>query len=80
MPNYVMFDLRLFEYSIDPVKCEMDRAVYDTLIFCSETAIETNRTEVIRKWYGTDMGETGEEEDTNSLSVILHWLNTPTQK
>ena len=80
MSNYVIFTLRRIEYSIAPVKSEMDRGVHETLIFGSETAIETNETEVIRKWCWTDMEEMGEEEYTNSLSVILHWLNTPTQK
>jgi hypothetical protein len=46
----VMFALRGLEYSIAPVKCEMDRGVYVTLIFGSETAIETNKMEVIWKW------------------------------
>ena len=63
MPNYVMFDLRLFEYSIDPVKCEMDRGHNDTLILGSETAIETNETEVIRKWHGSDTRDTGLNRD-----------------
>ena len=37
------------------MKYEMDRRVYDALILGSETAIETNKTEVKRKvcdWYG----------------------------
>ena len=46
MPNNTMFDLRCFEYSIAPVKSEMDRGVYETLLFGSETVIETNKTEV----------------------------------
>ena len=44
-----MLALSCFEYSIAPVKSEMDRGVHETLIFGSETAIETKETEVIRE-------------------------------
>jgi len=44
-----MFTLRCFEYSIAPVKSEMDRGEYVTLVFRSETAIETKETDVVRK-------------------------------
>ena len=54
-----MFTLRCFEYSIAPVKIELDRGVHETLIFGSETAIDTNKTEVIREWYGSDTRDTG---------------------
>jgi len=47
--NYKRCCYKRFEYSIAPVKCEMELGAYDTLIFGSETAIETNKTEVIRK-------------------------------
>jgi len=54
-----MFTLRCFEYSIAPVKCEIDRGEFVTLIFGIETAIETKETEVIREWYGSDTRDTG---------------------
>jgi len=72
-----MFSLRDFEYSIAPMKWEMDREVYDTLILDSETVIETNKTGMIRKWYRPD---TDEGEGTKSTSAILSWLNVQTQK
>ena len=38
-----MFSWCGFEYSIDPVKGEMDLGVYDPLIFGIKTAIESNK-------------------------------------
>jgi len=38
-----MFALRFFEYSIAPVKCEMDRGEHDTLIFGSDTALKQKK-------------------------------------
>ena len=52
-----MFALRYFEYSIAPVKCEMDRGEHDTLIFGSDTATETKITELIQNRYGNDTGK-----------------------
>jgi uncharacterized protein YlaN (UPF0358 family) len=54
-----MFVSEGFEYSTVPMTCEINREVYDTRIFGIETAIETNKTEVIRKWCGSDTGDTG---------------------
>jgi len=52
-----MLALSCFEYSIAPVKSEMDRGVHETLLFGIETAIETKETDVVRKWDRTDTGK-----------------------
>ena len=52
-----MLALSCFEYSIAPVKSEMDRGVHETLIFGSETANDTNKTEVIQNQCGSETGD-----------------------
>jgi len=69
-PALVQANLGILEGRHSPkrmeMKYEMDRRVYDALILGSETAIETNKTEVKRKRYVTD---TGEEEGAKLIHI-----------